>query len=210
MPTESCAGVGRWLRRLACIVSGALTAGAFGDPVCWEIDPAVSAIRFAAVQAGARFEGRFERFAADVCFSPDDLAASRARVTVDVASVATDNADRDQTLQTADWFEPARFPQAVFVAKSFTRAGAGFVADAELTLRDVTLPIRFVFAHSERDGVITLKGRVALERLAFGLGRGEWTDVEWVGNAVDVEVDVTARARPLSVSASPNPQQVDD
>jgi len=69
----------------------------------------------------------------------------------------------------------------------------------------VTLPIRFVFEHSERDGVIALKGRVALERLAFGLGRGEWEDVEWVGNAVDVEVDVTARARSRTVPASPGP-----
>ncbi len=170
----------------------------------WKVDAARSSIRFKATQAGAQFEGRFARFTPDIRFDPRDLARSSARVVIDVSSVDSQSGDRDAALRGADWFDPKRWPTAVFEARSFRAqtqamapapAGSGsFVADGQLTIRDRARPVRLVFTlRTAADGTRTLQGQARLSRLAFGLGRGEFESTEWVGDAVTVDVTVVSR-----------------
>lgn len=156
-------------------------------------------VAFTAVQQGARFPGGFERFGGTVNFDPA-TATGRIDATVDVASVDTGNPERDGILRTAEWFASAQFPQARFVATRFRRADDGFLADGTLTLRDAARPatLRFRFAPAT-DGSARLTGTLAVRRLDFGIGRGEWTDTTYVGNEVDVSVDV--RLRPTAAAA---------
>ena len=160
----------------------------------WQVDATQSSIRFKATQAGANFEGRFKQFAAVIAFDPSNLAASRARVEIPVASVDTQSSDRDTALKSKDWFDPAHWPKAVFEASRFSVAGASFVADGRLTLRDRTRPVRLTFSvRRAANGVRTLTGQAKLSRLAFGLGQGEFQSTEWVADAVIVNVTVVAR-----------------
>jgi polyisoprenoid-binding protein YceI len=172
----------------------ATPAPAAQGPAQWKVDAARSSIRFNATQAGAQFEGRFARFTPDIRFDARDLARSSARVVIDVSSVDSRSGERDTALRGGDWFDPKRWPTAVFEARRFQAQGSGFVADGQLTIRDRARPVRLSFTlRTAPDGTRTLQGQARLSRLAFGLGQGEFASTEWVGDAVTVDVTVVAR-----------------
>jgi polyisoprenoid-binding protein YceI len=149
-----------------------------------------STVRFAAVQQGARFEGGFTRFTARIDFDPDQPAAGNIAATIDLGSVDTQYAERDEYLREADWFHIARWPQAEFRATTIAAAATGFVARGELTLRGVTRPVELAFTFTTTPAGARLAGSASLQRLDFGVGSGDWTDTTWVGNEVQVMVDL--------------------
>lgn len=168
-------------------------APAQGAAPAWDVDPQASTIAFSAVQAGARFRGRFERFDADIRFAADDLEGSRAEVSVPLRSVDSRNSDRDDEVLGEAWFDVEDHPIAVFRAGTFERLGGGrFATDATLTIKGGTHPLRFEFTVKRDGDRAVLDGSAAIDRLAMELGTGEWTDTTWVGRTIDVEVHVEA------------------
>ena len=78
----------------------------------WSMQPRESKLTFVGTQAGAEFEGAFERFTADIRFDPQDLAGSRFDVKIDLASVNSRDSERDDTIKGADLFAVKQFPPA--------------------------------------------------------------------------------------------------
>src|SRR5687767_12668011 len=76
----------------------------------WSMQPKESKLTFVGEQAGAQFEGAFDKFSADIRFDPKDLAGSRFDVKIDTASVNTQDGERDDTIKSADLFDVKRFP----------------------------------------------------------------------------------------------------
>lgn len=153
----------------------------------WSMQPKESKLTFVGVQAGAQFEGSFDKFTADIRFDPKELAGSRFDVRIDSASVNTQDAERDATLKGADLFDVKRFPTARYVADKFTaRGGDKYSATGKLTLRDVTRDVPVEFTFQSKDGGAWLKGAAKLKRLDFGVGQGEWQDTGTVGDEVQV------------------------
>jgi polyisoprenoid-binding protein YceI len=190
--------IGNALRRGATLLGLALVVLVVraDTPGLWRIDTGESAILFEAVQAGARFEGRFERWAADVHFSPDALDASSADVRIAADSAATQNRDRDATLAGPDFFDANAFPVARYRAERFEALGDGrFRADGELTLRDVRREVPLTFAVVAAGDGWLLEGETVISRLAFELGASEdWRDTSWIGDDVTIRVRVLASA----------------
>jgi len=56
-------------------------------------------------------------------FGPDALKDSRVKVDIDLASAVTGDAQRDQSLPTADWFDAPTHPKATFTASRFEKTG---------------------------------------------------------------------------------------
>jgi len=174
----------RILALIACSLIAALALGA----TQWSMQPKQSTLTFVGNQAGADFEGAFRKFNAQIQFEPEALAASRFDVTIDLASVDTRDAERDDIIRGPDLFAVQQHPTAHYVAEKFTASGAGkYTAAGKLTLRNVTrdVPIEFTFERGA-DGA-WLKGVARIKRLDFGVGQGEWKDTEWVGNDVGVK-----------------------
>ena len=154
----------------------------------WTVQPASSAISFTGTQAGAPFQGRFDKFTADIRFDPKDLAASRFDVRIDMSSVNTKDEERDDTLKGDDLFAIKRFPTAHYVTEKFTDKGAGkFSGMGQLTLRDVTRAVPVDFTFETKNGQTWLKGTAAIKRLDFGVGQGDWKDTETVANEVQIQ-----------------------
>jgi polyisoprenoid-binding protein YceI len=177
----------------------AATAFAAGAPPKYTLDASASRLRFSFEQAGANNTGNFGKYTADVTFAADNLPASKIDVTIDVASLNTGDKERDDTLKSADLFNPAKFPKAHFVSSKITSTGAGrFEAQGKLTIRDVTkdikLPITFQTKQEGAKTVGFLTGRYTLKRLEYGVGQGEWKSVEWVKD--DVLVDFSLKLQP--------------
>ena len=159
----------------------------------WTADTAHSGLTFSAVQAGARFEGRFATFDPQIDFDAANLATSRFVVTVTTGSADTRDKERDETLRGKDFFDASRWPQARFATSGFTATANGrFEAQGKLTIRDVTRPVRlpFTFVVAADGRTARLSGGTTIQRLDFGVGQGEWNDTSWVGNAVDIHFDL--------------------
>ncbi|MEI9965761.1 MAG: YceI family protein [Caulobacteraceae bacterium] len=73
----------------AAFAALAAAAPASAAPAHWTVDKATSKITFRSSFGGQAFEGTFRRWDANIVFDPKALAASKAVVTVDVASAAT-------------------------------------------------------------------------------------------------------------------------
>lgn len=159
-----------------------------------------STLSFQAIQAGARFEGRFEGFDADIRFSPAALDDSTFRVKIALNSVNTDYQDRDEILRGPDFFAVDRYPQAVFQATQFeTIKNNHYLAKGTLTIRDKTQPVNLQFTFrspSSENQTAQLEGSAVINRMDFDVGTGEWKDPKWVGHEVKVRFRLVLAVRP--------------
>ena len=156
----------------------------------WTVQDDNSRIRFTAQQAGADFTGEWKNFTADIRFATDNLENSSATVRMDAGGLATNDNERDAILAGLDWFDTDNFTSVVFTANHFQTTATGFSTQATLQLRGASYPIEFNFTVTSNQGTHTLIGTSRLDRLALNLGTLEWLDTEWVGQFVDVEVQI--------------------
>ncbi|MFC4310615.1 YceI family protein [Steroidobacter flavus] len=183
--------------RLVVGLTAGLAAVAALAAATWSLQPKESKLGFVGEQAGAQFEGGFDKFTADISFDPKNLAASRFDVKIDTASVNTQDGERDTTIKSADLFDVKRFPTAQYVADKFTdKGGNKYSATGKLTLRNVTKDVPIDFTFESKDGGAWLKGTAKIKRLDFGVGQGDWKDTSTVGN--DVQVKFSLRLKGAS------------
>ena len=128
----------------APLVPGALASPASRRlPPSGAVDPATSKVSFKGAMNGEAFTGVFKRWTADIAFDPQNLAASKAAVALDMGSAVTGGADRDQAhADSADWFSVAHFPKATFVTSSIenSRGADHHGARRTIAIRGVSKP----------------------------------------------------------------------
>ena len=90
----------------------------------------------------AKVRGSFGTFSGEIDFDPENVANSSVNATIDAASVATGDANRDNHLRTADFFTTETNPTFTFVSTSVTPDGDDeFEIHGDLTMNGVTKPI---------------------------------------------------------------------
>ena len=145
----------------------------------WQVDYARSSLTFKDTYQNGPFEGKFKKFEAAIKLDDADVSKDSFDVKVDVASLDSGSSERDDTLRTPDFFDPAKYPQAHFVTQSFGKgADGGLEVKGQLTIRDQTKPVtlKVKFVASGDSG--TLDVDTTLNRLDFGLGSGsDWVDI---------------------------------
>ncbi|MGI9260162.1 MAG: YceI family protein [Gammaproteobacteria bacterium] len=192
---------------LALLASGAAHGQPDADPH-WRVHDD-SSLEFVAFQQGAEFTGRFEQFDAMIRFDPGALDSSRLSISVDTDSVNTFYDDRDEILREADLLDVERWPTASFVSDDIRDIGESrFEASGDLTIRDQTHRIHLPFSFEIVDNEALLGGEIAISRLHYGVGQGDWSNTEWVGDDVTVRVRLRLEA-PLPVTGQHAPVEVD-
>ncbi len=118
----------------------------------WKLDTAHSEVTFSVKHLMiSKVRGSFEKFDVTV-ETHEDPALNTVEATIDVASVNTGNADRDNHLRTSDFFQVDEHPTMTFRSTGIAPNGGKFTVEGELTLRGVTKPITL---DGELGGVIT-------------------------------------------------------
>lgn len=161
---------------------------------CWVVVPEQSRLIFVASQAGGTLEGHFNDYSGQVCIDTGNGTASRIEASVDMASVETDLPELDDALLGTDFFHVQRWPSAVFEGASVRALGGDrYEVTGTLTLRDVSREITVPVAVTPAaDGSYAdLETTLTLARLDYGIGQGEWSDTQWVGDEVTVELTAT-------------------
>jgi cytochrome b561 len=163
----------------------------------WVVDAGKSRIAFSGTHTGRAFSGSFRNWTAAITFDPDDMAASRAIVRVDLSSATTGDAIYDKTLPTADWLDTARSATANFESIAFRSVAPGrYEARGELEMRGARLPVILVFDLRIDGDTAWMSGRANLKRLDFGIGKMSDADGAWVSLDIPLEITLVARRKP--------------
>ena len=141
------------------------------------IDPAHTRIGFVARHAMVtKVRGAFNQFEGYIVVDGADLAASRAALTSEAASIDTRNADRDAHLRSNDFLGMEEFPQIVFVSTGVKQTGATSLELAgDLTIKGVTnsVTVPFDFEGGATDPFgnqrIGFEGAVSISRKDYGI-----------------------------------------
>jgi len=86
--------------------------------------------------------GTYDNFDAVLVQHNDGFTGSEIEVTVQAASINTQNEDRDNHLRSDDFFDVPNHPKLKFVSREFQKTGNDtYRIVGDLTMRDVTQPV---------------------------------------------------------------------
>ena len=182
------------MKRLA-LIALALALPGLAAATDYRVQPAGSTLAFHGTFQGAGFDGHFGTFEAAVAYDPAHLDAAKFDVTVDLASAKTGDHDRDTALPGSDFFDVTRFPKAHFVTTAFHRDGGTVTADGNLTLHGVTKPVRLTVDFTPTTAGATLDVKGTVQRLAFGVGGGDYADTSVIADDVTVTAHLNLVAK---------------
>lgn len=140
------------MRRLALplllVLATAAHAGTAAPPVPagqYKVDKAHTSLIFRVSHLGfSTFTARFTSVDAGLQFDPNRFTSSRINVTVDPASIDSDNAPNGflEMLRGKQWLDTAAFPEMTFRSKAVELTGSNtFRISGDLTLHGVTKPV---------------------------------------------------------------------
>jgi len=153
--------------------------------------PAGSSLVFTFTQLGAAGSGQFGKFSTEFTYDDQNPAAGSLDVKIDITSLDTQDAERDDALKSADLFDTKSHPGATYVAKSLARnSTGGLEAVGKLTLRGVSRDLRLPLTLKPSANGLELSGQATIKRLDFGVGKGEWQSTESVADEVKVQYKV--------------------
>jgi polyisoprenoid-binding protein YceI len=154
--------------------------------------PAGASLTFTFVQEGADSKGSFKQFTTELVFDEKSPATGSLKVQVQVASVDTQDKDRNEMITGSDLLDAQKFPTAQYVASAFAKNPDGsLVAVGKLTLRGVTRELRLPLKISRNATGLDLSGETAIKRLDFGVGQGDWKSTESVADEVKIQYKVS-------------------
>lgn len=156
----------------------------------WNVDPAQSKLGFVAEYSEGPIDGRFLRFQPSIRFDAADLAQARFDVEIDLSSVSTGDEEWDGYLVGGSFFDAGSFPKARYTAERFEKRDGGYVALGTLELRGAQQPVELTFSFDIEGDTATLRGNAQLDRIAFGVGTGDWEDPDTIAHAVKVETEL--------------------
>lgn len=139
----------------------------------WNVDPSHSSVEFQVKHmAIATVKGQFNEFQGSLSIAEDGTATATG--SVDVASVDTREAQRDEHLKSADFFDAANNPQITFVSTEITPVDEDtFTVVGDITIHGVTKPITLKASVEGADEDPWGNQRVALS-ITGQINRGEF------------------------------------
>lgn len=110
-------------------------------PGVWNLDPTHSEIGFTVRHIMSRVRGKFDTFDG-VVTTGDSVENSTVRVEVDLSSINTGTADRDNHLRSSDFFDVETHPKMTFTTNNVVVKGDdNFLLNGDLTIKGVTKPL---------------------------------------------------------------------
>lgn len=109
----------------------------------WALDPTHSELQFKVKHLMiTTVTGSMNVLTATLTSESDDFQNAHVKFEAETGSIDTGNTDRDTHLKSGDFFNADEFPKVSFESTSFTKDGGDYVLAGNLTIRDVTKPVK--------------------------------------------------------------------
>jgi polyisoprenoid-binding protein YceI len=165
----------------------------------WHIDDVHTHISFSVRHMMVTtVRGQFKKYRGTAALDPDDFTKSVFEGEIDVASIDTGNAQRDDHLRTSDFFDAPNHPTITFKSQRIESKGDGeYVVHGDLTIRGVTKPVALdveFLGTSKNPWGKTVAGvsvRASIDRKDFGVSYNAVLEAGGVavGEKVKIEID---------------------
>ena len=110
----------------------------------WAIDPTHSEIGFKVKHMMfTNVSGTFAAYDATITTEDDNFENANFEFSANIDSISTNNLDRDNHLKSGDFFDADNFPKLTFKASSFTKDGHDYEITGDLSIKEVTKPVKF-------------------------------------------------------------------
>ena len=161
----------------------------------WKVDPVHSSVQFKVSHLViSKVVGEFGEFDATLNFDGKDVGTGNVEMTLKMASISTNNADRDGHLKSPDFFDAEKYPDIIFKSKKVIKGtGDKFQLIGDMTMHGVTKEVTF---DCEYHGSVEMKGTVksgftataTINRQTFGVSYSHTLDNGGLAVGNDVEI----------------------
>ena len=174
----------------------------------WQFDLVHSSVQFHARHLMvSKVHGRFTKWDGSLELDTADLTKSQMKVTIDTASIDTQEQKRDDHLRSPDFLDVAKYPTITFASKRITsKGGDRFELTGDLTVHGTT---HEVVLETEGGAVVKdpwggtrtgFSAKTSISRKEFGL---TWnvaleTGGFLVGDKIDITLEIEAVKQPAA------------
>ena len=162
----------------------------------WVIEPAHSEVGFTVRHLGlSKVRGRFNSFSGTVSIV-DDRFASSVVATIALASVDTNNADRDGHLRSTDFFDVASHPQMTFRSTAVTSDSLTGDLTINGITRAITLDLEFhgvtVDGYETTRAGFSAAGQLSRSDYGIDFNAPLGMDGMLIGDKITIELEIQA------------------
>jgi len=193
-------------KTFALVATLSLCAALYAAPaaqatVSYTVDNVHSSVSFKIRHLVGKTVGRFNDFTGTIVADREDLTRSTVEFTIDVATIDTDNENRDTHLKSADFFDVEKFPSIMFKSTKIEKSGdKTYAVTGDFTMhgvtKSITIPVAVLgFFDSEKGSMAGFETTFTLNRKEYGL---EWNKALEAGSFLlgdEVDVNITIESR---------------
>jgi polyisoprenoid-binding protein YceI len=174
----------------------------------WQLDPYHTQVEFAAKHLGMMtVRGHFGDVTPVADIDPDHLETMHLEVTIQAASIKTDNESRDKDVRAENFLDTDNFPVITFTSTGVEPAGEDhYTVTGDLTIKANTRPVTLQmtrlgeFNDPMLGHRIGYNGRAKIKRKDFGLTFNPVLDGRFV---VSDEIDITLEGELVEQAKEP-------
>ena len=174
---------------------------------CWQVAPGSLSLTWQARWGETPITGGFRQAEVTIRFDPDRPEAARIHARIPIASLYASDPEAVALLKDPAWFDPARYPQAEFLAEGLTPVATNgarrhYRTEGRLVLkgRSAPLALDIRLAPAEEKGW-QAEARAVIDRTTYHIGAG--AIAEATAPDVALRIHLVAIPAPCSDSAAP-------
>ena len=194
------------------LLLGLLAAGPATAADKYAFDPAHTFVGFEVRHLTvSKVRGEFREFEGEILLDEDDISKSSVSAVIKAASLTTGIDRRDAHLKSSDFLSAEEFPDITFQSKRVEKAGEGYVAVGDLTIRGVTKEIALPFTLAgpitdpQKRKRIGVEASTTIDRNEYGVS---WNRIlEGGGLVVGNEVKLLLNVEAVKLEPKPEASQ---
>ena len=150
----------------------------------------------------SKVRGSFSGFEGSIEGNPEDLAGAKVEFKIDVATISTNNEDRDNHLRSADFFNTEVHPNISFVSTEIVKDDDEYNIIGDMTIKGITKQVTFK-AEYEGKGVnpwgvevVAFEAKSKISRKEFDLTWNQALEAGGVLVGDDITITIDLQANP--------------
>jgi polyisoprenoid-binding protein YceI len=176
---------------LLLFIAGPVSA----TPMEWDIDPVHSSVFFDVKHTFATVRGQFDDFSGKILIDPENHSNSTIDMEVKVASINTNNRQRDNHLRSEDFFSVKKYSAMTFKTTKVKKVRDNvYELEGKLTVKGVTKDVVVPFIYygvkdnplNPKQLIAGFEGNFTIDRLEYNVGNGRFYKMGVIGNKVDI------------------------